>query len=97
MFQTALMKNWQTARQMDQYWKLVTDGRPEEALDRFVENPANRMRVIPSGPLHLQPFFERQPGPAATGEAAVQDGHYDQLRYFAGTCWIGLGVEHGVD
>ena len=46
VFQTALMENWQTAKQMDKYWKLVTDGKPEDALDQFVSNsPANRIRV----------------------------------------------------
>ena len=46
VFQAALMENWQTAKQMDQYWKLVTDGKPEEALDKFVaNNAANRIRV----------------------------------------------------
>ena len=46
VFQTSLMEGWQTAKQMDQYWKLVTDGKQEAALDKFVaSNPANRIRA----------------------------------------------------
>ena len=46
VFQTALFENWYTAAQMDPYWKLVTDGKQEAALDRFLaQHPANRIRV----------------------------------------------------
>ena len=46
VFQIALVEHWLRPAQLDKYWKLITDGKPEEALDQFIaSDAANRIRV----------------------------------------------------
>ena len=40
VFQTARVEDWARSAQIDQYWKLIADGKSEQALDNFVASDA---------------------------------------------------------